>query len=275
MYSSKAKVIGSALNGISHVWPRIAIKIAWKFFCTPLGAKVKAHQKQILLDAKYKTFDQDGTSLQAFRWGNGPRNIVFLHGWASNSFRWRHYISKFPLDEFSIYTIDAPAHGFSTGSIANVLLFKSALRLLIDDIGKVDTIVGHSVGGMATVFYLHEYQGAHIDNCIIMAAPGEVKDFVTYFCQTLGLNGKLHEAINQYFITHIGFESSHFSASKFAKSITTKALIIHDKEDQEAPYYYADKLHRSWVDSELLTTEGLGHHLRDEQIYNKVREYIL
>jgi pimeloyl-ACP methyl ester carboxylesterase len=274
MYTTKAKLIGKTLNLVSKISMSTATKLAWKFFCTPIGGKAKAHQKEFLQSALHKTFDVNGTKLQSYRWGHGDRNVIFLHGWASNSFRWRHYLSYFPADQFSIYAIDASAHGLSMGSIANVLLFKAALGALVNDIGSVESIVGHSVGGMATIFYLSESPEANIHGCVIMAAPGEVEDFITFFSNTLSINAEIQASIREYFRSFVGEDPDYFSAARFAGSIQVPALIIHDLEDKDAPVYYAKKLDSAWPKSKLILTEGLGHHLRDEQVYSLVANHI-
>jgi tagatose-1,6-bisphosphate aldolase non-catalytic subunit AgaZ/GatZ len=51
-------------------------------------------------------------------------------------------------------------------------------------------------------------------------------------------------------------------------------LIIHDKEDREAPYHYAERIKGVWPNAKLITTEGLGHNLKSQDVVKMVTGFL-
>lgn len=64
--------------------------------------------------------------LSVLRWGEGPA-VLLLHGWAGRPTQFAHLIEQLVGAGYSVYALDAPAHGRSPGREANVVLFAHAL----------------------------------------------------------------------------------------------------------------------------------------------------
>src|SRR5688572_30741672 len=106
MIKSFNVLVGIYLNKLAHILPKAASKQGFKLFCHPFRSPIKAYHKQFFNTADMFSFEHDGTTIQGYRWGNGPRKVLFLHGWQSHTFRWKNYIQSLPHDEYSIYSID-------------------------------------------------------------------------------------------------------------------------------------------------------------------------
>ncbi len=273
MQKTITKAIGGFLNTLALVAPQTSATLGFKLFCYPVRAKLKNHHAQFLTQAKVFTYDFDRNTLQVYKWGNGSKKILFLHGWQSHTYRWKNYIEAISKDEYTIYAMDAPAHGLSSGSFCTVPLYSSSIKHLLSKLGHIDTVVGHSIGGFSILHLL--YQEEHpIDKLVIMGAPGEATDFLSFYKETLNLSARTTQLIKNKFESYINKPIEYYSSARFASTMITPGLIIHDRHDDEAMYHYAEKLNSTWSNSKLIATENLGHNLKSAEVVAHVVDYI-
>jgi len=116
-------LLGLYLNTINLISSRIGGKQSFFIFCYPFKAKIKPNQQAFLDTAVPFKLPVDDFEIQGYKWGSGSRNLLFVHGWQSNAYRWKDYIETIDQNEFTIYAFDAPGHGNSGSTIANVPLF--------------------------------------------------------------------------------------------------------------------------------------------------------
>jgi pimeloyl-ACP methyl ester carboxylesterase len=264
------RLIGIYLNVLSVFAPRLAGRKGFNLFCTPRSAPLKDHQNKFLDTAEGSRFWHGGAWVQTYRWGNGPQKILFLHGWQSHTYRWRNYIESFPQDEFTIYALDAPAHGRSGGKRLSLPAYSDVIESFLYSIEPVHTIVSHSMGSFAALYTLHRVPQIDIQQLVIMGSPGEAEDFTSSFRSVLGLSDRAMRFIYDAFERIVQHPPSYYSAARFASSIKLPMLVIHDEHDDEAPFRHALKVHKAVEGSELITTNGLGHNLRSAKVVDHV-----
>jgi len=268
------KAVGAYLNISAYIAPKHTARLGFDLFCRPFSKKLKPHQKKYLEDAKYMELNHAGKKIQTYKWGNGSKNVLLIHGWASHSYRWKSYIEDLKQGDFTIYAIDAPGHGLSEGKYLTLIIYSELIADLISKIGKIDAIIGHSLGGYATILYLNQKNENSQVKSVIMGAPGEVSDFFEFYQKMLGLNQKTISLVNQEFLDRIGKNPSAFSAPLLAKNLTNPSFIIHDRFDKDTDFNYSVKLNAAWLDSVLKITEGLGHGLKSKSIEKEVINFI-
>jgi esterase/lipase len=267
--------IGLYLNTLAFIVPTYAAKKGFELFCWPRRIKMKPHQLEFLKKADEQfTIDYAGKKVQGYRWGNGTKKILLLHGWQSHSYWWRYVINRLSKDEFTIYSLDAPGHGLSEGDFLNLPHYSGLIEQFINEQKSLHAILTHSFGGFATVYTLHRLPNLQISKMVIMAAPGEVQFFMNYYQRLLGLSKKTSRLINDYFEKFVGHPPSYFKMKDFSKSLTQNGLIIHDTEDKEAPYQTALDMADVWKSSSLITTKGLGHNLKSKELVEEVAKFI-
>jgi hypothetical protein len=267
--------IGFYLNALAIVAPKFAAKKGFELFCWPRRIKMKPHQLEFLNAADEKfTLDYAGKKVQAYRWGNGEKKILLLHGWQSHSYWWRYVINRLSKEEFTIFSLDAPGHGLSEGDFLNLPHYSGLIEQFIAEQKSLHAILTHSFGGFASVYTLHRLPHLQVSKMVVMAAPGEVGYFFKYYQQVLGLSTKTIELINNHFIKIIGHPPSYFKMKEFAKSMRLSGLIIHDTEDKEAPYKTALDMNAVWKNSKLITTTGLGHNLKSKELVEEVARFV-
>jgi predicted alpha/beta hydrolase family esterase len=252
----------------------LSAQLGFKLFCYPVRSKIKNHHAKFLDPARDFTFELEGNVIQVYRWGNGQKKIMFLHGWQSHTYRWKKYIESISTDEYTMYALDAPGHGQSSGSFFTVPLYSHTIHHLIKTIGAIDTVVGHSIGGFSILHLLYHEKELPVDKLVIMAAPGEANDFFSFYKNMLGLSEKTGNLIQRRFEKVIQNKIEFYSSGRFAAIMTKPGLIIHDQLDDEAMYQYAVKMNNVWNNSKLITTRNLGHNLKSASVVKHVSDFI-
>lgn len=266
--------MGLYLNLLAVIAPRMAARKGFALFCYPFRIPMKTYHKAFLDSAEKYTFDHNGTSIQVYKWGNGKRNILFLHGWQSHSFRWKNYIEALPKDEFTVYALDAPGHGFSDGNFLTVPFYSEVIEKFIRSVNEIDTVVGHSLGAFTTLYTFHRLPLLPVQKLVFMGTPGEAMEFIEFYKQTLRLSDRCIALILDHFKDVIEHPIEFFSISNFASSLNRPGLLIHDEEDAEALSKHSKKIHELWPKSRLILTRGLGHNLRSASVVNHVTSFV-
>jgi pimeloyl-ACP methyl ester carboxylesterase len=268
------RMYGAYMNLLAYIAPAKAAQQGFLLFCKPSRIGITQKQKEFFNTADKFTLKHEEHSIQGYKWGKGEHKILFLHGWQSHTYRWKPYIEALQGDAYTIYSIDAPGHGLSSGNFLSVPLYSELIENFIRENGPMHTIVGHSLGGFSLLYTFHKYPLLQVKQMILLAPPGEASDFISVFQKTLGLNSRTLDLIIDHFASRYDVTPDYFSTTRFIKSVNVKGLIIHDEDDDEAPYHYSLPLHRSWERSRLITTKGFGHNLRSPSVVNDVVDFI-
>ena len=260
---------------INLISSKIGGRHAFYIFCYPFKAKITANQQEFLDTAHQFKLPIDDFEIQCYRWGNGPKNILFVHGWQSNTYRWRKYIETLLQDEFTIYSFDAPGHGNSGSLIGNVPLFEKSIQKMMDHIGEAESIISHSIGSFSSLYYINQNPNFQPNKLVTLATPDSIDDFLDYYFSTFKLSQKTRQNFIRYFTKYTKKDASFFRLENLLTSNQSSGLIIHDEGDKTTKVDYSKKLHSLWPYSKLVITNGLGHKLKGENIIQMVREFVI
>jgi len=268
------KAIGSCINLFALFDPQRAGFLSIRLFCMPLSKKMRPYEAAFLNQAKFKTIQYDGKLIQTYRWGEGSKVILLVHGWASHSFRWKNYIETLVQKEYTVYAFDAPGHGMSQGRMITLPLYSSIIDHVSQQISGLDAIIGHSFGGYAIIHWLNTKLNDKEIKAVILAAPGEVSDFMNMYQKQLGLSNRAIRATEQEFRRMTNKTPADFSAPLLAQNLNYPCLIIHDKDDKDTSYQYSERLNQSWKGSQFILTSGLGHKLKSKDVLEYVIQFL-
>lgn len=250
-----------------------AAEKAFKLFCTPRKGKVLEHQKEFLNQAKSDIITTHQIELQTYRWKGNKETILLLHGWESNVFRWRNLIDFLKKEEYNIIAFDAPAHGNSTGTMLNVPIYTLCTEQIIAHYNP-SYIIGHSVGGMTTMYNQYKNPDNSIQKIVALGAPSELSEIMEHYQKLLKFNNTVMEGLDAYFKRRFNFSIADFSIAKFSEHISQKGLLVHDEFDTIAPYSASERVHSHWKNSTLIKTQGLGHSLHQEAINHQIIDFL-
>ncbi len=269
------KTMSIYLNLINLISSKIGGRHAFFIFCYPFKAKISRRQQEFLNTAHQFKLPVEDFEIQCYRWGNGPKNILFVHGWQSNTYRWRKYIESLPSSQFTIYSFDAPGHGNSGSLIRNVPLFEKSIQKMMDHIGEAESIISHSIGSFSSLYYVNQNPQFQPNKLVTLATPDSIDDFLDYYFSMLKLSKRTRENFKKYFMKYTQKDLSFFRLENLLNTNKSSGLIIHDEGDTTVTVDYSKKLHNLWPYSKLVITQGLGHKLKDDNIVKLVNDFVI
>lgn len=268
-----AKFIGAIINFISLFSTRTAGKMALKLFSSPRRKRIKELDKDFLETAFIEDLKYNDISIMTYRWLGKKDTVLLVHGWESNSVRWKDLILKLKALDYNVIALDAPAHGLSSGKSFNAVIYSECINVVAKKF-KAKIIIGHSVGGMATTFFQHKYQLPSIKKLVLLGAPSNITGVFLRYIEMMGYNSRISKAMNSIIYERFNQKPEHFNAAKFSETITAEGLLIHDKFDTEIPYSDAEDFKTFYKNSKLITTEGFGHTLKSETVDDHILAFV-
>lgn len=268
------KSIGLYINLLSFVNSEKAKLLAYKLFSSPRKGKI--HPKKLpktLIETEKETFIYQNDTFQTYTWKGNDEIILLVHGWESNASRWKkliHYIQ--PLGK-TIIAIDAPAHGLSSGKEFNAPKYAEYIKVLTQKYTP-KYMIGHSVGGAAITYYLNKYNNTSIEKIVLLGSPSDFKIISNNYVSMLSLNSKVKALLENYYQEKFNIHIDDFKGHQFAENFKQKALIAHDVDDKIVLIDEGKKYASAWKNAIYIETKGLGHSLHDENLYQKISDFI-
>ncbi|GGG55210.1 alpha/beta hydrolase [Croceivirga lutea] len=264
---------GQLLNGMALFNKPKAAEKAFDIFCTIRKGRVKPEQADFLDAAKHTVEEIGEQHIQTYKWTGGKETVLLLHGWESNTYRWRNLIKMLQEKDFTILAFDAPAHGYSTGEMLHVPLYAESLRHILNKFTP-DYVVAHSMGGMTILFDHYLHPDAPVQKIVTVGSPCDFESFMHHYQKILKFNATVWEAMDERLKSVFGFHMHEFKSSLFAKNNKVPGLLFHDKEDKQVLYTESVKVHESWKSSRLVLTEGLGHSMHQVHVNEEIIEFL-
>jgi pimeloyl-ACP methyl ester carboxylesterase len=264
---------GKYFNTLALLSKEKAAKKAFTLFCSPRKGAILEHQKSFLEEAKKDFVTIENLKLQTYIWQGSKETVLLLHGWESNAYRWKNLIGFLKKEDFNIIAIDAPAHGNSSGKLLNLPIYTACSQKLIE-LYRPNFIIGHSMGGMTGMYNQYKNPNNSIEKIVSLGSPSELSEIIDYYQHLLKFNDIVKQSLDHYFKAQFNFNIKDFSISNFAKNIETEGLLIHDEFDAIAPYSAAERIHKNWNNSTLLSTQGLGHSLHQDEVNYQIIEFL-
>ncbi len=267
------KLYGAYFNLLAVFSEKNAAEKAFTLFCTPRKGKVLPIQQEFLDAAGHDVVEVGGMELQTYNWKGPKETVLLLHGWESNTFRWRNLINYLIKEDYNIVAFDAPAHGKSGGEILNVPIYAECTDHVIKKFSPA-YIVAHSVGGMTAVYHQYQYNTNSVRKLVTIGSPSELEEIMRHYQLMLGFNNRVLRALDRYFQNHFGFGIKDFSTSRFASHLQLQGLLIHDELDAVAPVSASERVHSKWSDSKLIKTRGFGHSLHQDEVNLQIIDFL-
>ena len=109
---------------------------------------------------------------------------------------------------------------------------------------------------------------------VILGAPSDLKTLIDNYIAMLSLNTKMFSLLEGKFINRFNFKIGDFSAQKFASQFNVSGFIAHDTSDKIVAFEEGKKIASNWKNSQFIETKGLGHGMHDDELYEKVIEFL-
>ena len=269
------KWIGGCLNILTLFAPEMANKFAFQLFCMPRRGRLKPKDATFLQTAsESKKILTEVGQVQLYKWsGSTNQFILLLHGWESNAGRWHQFVPQLIDNGYSVMAIDAPAHGQSDGRLFTAVKYAQAIKAVHDHY-SIGGAIGHSLGGYAYMYYRSHLGMEQHSRVVLMGVPSNFTDIFDRYTQTLGLSNKVRLRLGDYFQIHFKKPLSYFSVADFCLSISSPTLIVHDRQDNIAPFKDSDAYLANLKNAKRMITDGLGHRLRSPIVYDRITAFL-
>ena len=268
------KSIGFFLNAAAVIAPGWAANFAFNLLCKVRRAGISEKGKAFFEKATQHTLLLEKNTAVLHKWGSGPKNILFLHGWESNSQRWLPYYNMLEKEKYTIYALDAPGHGMSGGDKLNVEVFRQAIEAALARIGPIDTIIGHSLSNTSVGYCYIMNPNVDVKKFIVMGAASGMDAVFTYFKEILGLSIRSVANLSKKVNTIFKIPHQEVKLMSFLDKVTQPVLVIHDKNDAVTPFKPIENVLKKHPKINTYITCGLKHDLKAEEVYAKVIAFI-
>lgn len=266
-YIKNTSKVLSALN------KKMAAVFALKLFETPIKYKLpKREQKMFEISQKSKLLlPNSKKEIVVYENHFGPKKVLLVHGWNGRGTQLVSIAKAFKELNYTIISFDAPGHGKSAKSTANMTHFIEAIFELNKKFQGFDLIIGHSLGGMSIINSLG--RGLKIPKAVTIGSGNKTKDIVNDFLTSIGMNPKKMSALCiRMFEAKNKEKMSNYDVENHAKNIDIPVLVIHDVNDIDVSYKAAEAIANNLQNGTLFLTKGLGHKkiLGDEKVIETI-----
>ncbi|MEJ0086650.1 MAG: alpha/beta fold hydrolase [Pseudomonadota bacterium] len=255
---------------------RLAGWLAFRMFLTPPRRAMDATDAQVSAQAQKSTLRFGTEEFTLWRWDHGGPTVVLLHGWGSRASRFGNFIAPLRAAGFTVIGIDAPAHGDSRGRSADLPRFRESLAQVLRLHEPIHAVIGHSLGGGAVLTVLAETAEHHPKKICLFGVPGDMDYILESFAMMLGLKPPAMANLRARFAAKFGRPAREISVRAAAPSVRVPVLVVHDEDDNVAPFAQGSALAAAIPGARLLATRGFGHSgaLRDAATIERVVAFL-
>ncbi len=279
--------IGLVKNGLnvgSYFSPIRAGKLAFHIFSTPRKGRLTPRDRTYLEKSTQTTLYWGDISICCYDFGgDASKTVLMMHGWESNSARWRTLGNVLQTQGFRVVLFDAPAHGSSGNRYFNIVLYAQMMQKVVTHYAP-SMLIGHSAGAMAIGYFLSHAPifpiDAKLKKVVLMASPYDLDSLFNTYQKIIGFNGRIRRQLDREVFAVDGNETSYYCVENFVKQmpenfrIATDCLFIHDENDPIAAIACSETCHKIWKNSTFLRTKGLGHSLQHKSVYEKIVQFL-
>jgi hypothetical protein len=274
----KAKQRGThlLLTALWHLAPNATKNITLKGFFKPISYALTPLEKQFLENSTSFHIHVHDKDIRCWKWGSGP-GILFVHGWNGRGVNFAYFFKPFIDAGYSVITYDAPAHGESEGLVTNYFELSDTVRAFLNPSHgfNIQGIIAYSIGASAVINCMSKDKPS-VD-AVLIAPALKLKEILFNSFNHHGVPEIVYQSLVAEMERYYGYDVHQDNPYVLAKTISTKMLIVHDKDDRTIPYRDSKILSEKTDKIFLHTTEGLGHKriLKDNAVVDVITAYLL
>ncbi|MFD5469456.1 alpha/beta fold hydrolase [Streptomyces sp. NPDC127105] len=274
-------VASTVLNAASLVSGRLAGKGAFTLFHMPLvRSGLRSSERELFEKAHVDRVDAGGGKhAVTYRWGDGSRPVLLVHGWQSRASRLSDFVPELLDRGHSVVTFDAPGHGEANGRSTTILEYRDIVTALHDRYGTFECLIAHSMGVLGSFYGLKH--GVKAQKIVTISGVCDFDYLVEEFSAELKvrdrLKARLHDEIRVNLFPDLPLDEVPFSLTDMTGIVRAPLLVIHDEDDTRIRVTQGRRIAEAFGDqARLVVTSGLGHRriLGDAEVVRTVLDFV-
>ena len=194
--------------------------------------------------------------ITVFSYGYSKSKVLLLHGWSGRGSQLYHLADKILENRMMVISVDAPAHGLSTGKKTNMLEYIRAVEEVDKKYGPFDYAIGHSWGGMTLLNALGKK--LKLKKAVIIGADNKISEVISGFVKKFQADQSVTPVIIAHYCKLLKVQMDQFDSEKVAARIDIPVLVIHDTKDAFVPVSSAIEIRQQLKKGSLLDHKWSG-----------------
>ena len=263
-----------------RLWPRLAVRAAYRVFGTPLPPKWLQRRHAALADWHTERWPFEDASLTLYLPPPAPHGpvVLLLHGWGGHAAQMLPLAATLAAQGLRPVLVDLPAHGRSAGRTSNLPQFARAIEYLsarlLQQGHALRGVVAHSLAANALGYAAA--RGLPVQRLVLLAPPASPLAYTRLFAAVFGLSEDTRARLQQRVEAREGILMRQFEPAAVGPRVRQPTLIVHDREDRINRFADAEAFRNAIAGARLLETSGLGHTrlLRGEEVLQAVAQHL-
>lgn len=240
-----------------QIAPQRAIEHGARQLLTPPAHRFADAELHLMEEASLLRIPLVTGTLIGWRWGRpSDPAVVLVHGWGGRGTQLRRFIEPLRARGLSVVAYDAPGHGMTGGDESSLPHFLHSLAAVLDHLGPVHALVGHSMGGAVAAMIMARRPEA-VRRGVLIAAPASLTEATYRMAAAMAWPPALTAAVRRRIEYRFGINWDDFEAERSAGN--QPLLVIHDLDDTEVNFANGMRHLRAWQRARLFETRNLGH----------------
>lgn len=273
----------AGLRVLSPHAPALAARWAERLFLTARRHERPSWEREALASARPARVRHEAGWIPTWTWTpeghspgslDRPRTVILVHGWEGRGSQLAAFVPELLTRGFRVVAFDAPGHGDSPLPRASVVEHARALGSVTAALGPVHGVVGHSVGGAATL--LATRFGLRAGRLALIAPPTTPSEYASAFARALALDASLKGAMIARLEARYDIRLDDLDVRRDAERLPIPLLVVHDRDDRVVAFDHGRNLANDAPHGEMVEVTGLGHRaiLRAPRVVESVARFI-
>ena len=273
-------ILKYALRAVALLSPKLAAHLCLRVLSLPPRVRPKPAHHKLVASAERFELSAAGFRARGYAWGSGPA-VIFCHGWCADASWFAPYIEALNRRGFQVVAFDAPGHGLAAAGRTDMFDFAACIGGAADWVqargGRIQAVVGHSVGGVAAALAMRDWNIA-CDRLALISAFTDCNWVADAFIKMTGLSRDIGERMRDQYVG-LGrgpLALRRTSVVDMIRHAPAHVFLAHDKDDADVPFWHSLVLLEGCRRAHFYRTAGCGHRrvLRDAGLVNALVRFV-
>jgi acyl-lipid omega-6 desaturase (Delta-12 desaturase) len=254
---------------------KLSSRLATQRFLSSRGWLERPQKPALPLGARIMSLPDGSPIRQAYVWGRSGPRVVLVHGWGVDSRSMYGFVKPLTAAGFQVIAFDAPAHGINSGHGTTMTAYVAGIRAVLDAAGEVWAVIGHSLGGLASVAAINGEIKHAPERLVLISAPCTLAGALPSFAKFWHLDSAVQRGIRHELLIRNGVPIEHWDMRSLARPEPIDTLVVHDHGDTFVPVHEAAKIEAA-LSARVELTQELGHThiISDRRILALTAEFL-